>query len=87
MQMAMVFVTKQKWTGCTDELAACNYNDAATDDDSSSCDYCCAAAASVEGYNIIIETVGDSPEGAMSSACTLKHRMQRTSYLLLLVMH
>ena len=49
--------------GCTD-VAACNYNDAATDDDSS-CDYCCAAAASVEGYNIIIETVGDSPEGAI----------------------
>ena len=49
--------------GCTDE-SACNYDAAATDEDGS-CDYCCAAAASVEGYNIVIETVGDSPEGAI----------------------
>ena len=49
--------------GCTDELA-CNYDATATDEDGS-CDYCCAAAASVEGYNIVIETVGDSPEGSV----------------------
>ena len=49
--------------GCTDE-SACNFDAAATDEDGS-CDYCCAAAASVEGYNIVIETVGDSPEGAV----------------------
>ncbi|MGB1122000.1 MAG: hypothetical protein ACPG08_00650, partial [Flavobacteriales bacterium] len=47
--------------GCTDE-SACNYDATATDEDGS-CDYCCTAAASVEGYNILIETVGDSPEG------------------------
>ena len=49
--------------GCTD-ATACNYNEAATDEDGS-CDYCCAAAASVEGYNVVIETVGDSPEGSV----------------------
>ncbi len=49
--------------GCTDE-SACNYDASATDEDGS-CDYCCAAAASVEGYNIVIETVGTSPEGAI----------------------
>ena len=47
--------------GCTD-AGACNYDAAATEEDGS-CDYCCAAAASVEGYNIIIETVSETPEG------------------------
>ena len=49
--------------GCTDETA-CNYDETATDENGS-CDYCCAAAASVEGYNIVIETVGESPEGSI----------------------
>ena len=49
--------------GCTDE-SACNYDESVTEEDGS-CDYCCATAASVEGYNIIIETVGESPEGSI----------------------
>lgn len=47
--------------GCTD-VDACNYDAAATDENGS-CDYCCAAAASVAGYNIIIEDAGDTPQG------------------------
>jgi len=49
--------------GCTDE-AACNYNATATDENGS-CDYCCPTAPSVDGYSLIVETVGDSPEGAI----------------------
>ena len=49
--------------GCTDE-SACNYDESVTEEDGS-CDYCCATAASVAGYNIIIETVGESPEGSI----------------------
>ena len=47
--------------GCTDD-SACNYDEAASEEDGS-CDYCCASGASVVGYNIIIEDMGDSPEG------------------------
>jgi hypothetical protein len=47
--------------GCTD-TAACNYDSANTEEDGS-CDYCCAATASVEGYNIAIETVQETADG------------------------
>ncbi|MFZ8836060.1 MAG: hypothetical protein ACO2XQ_03360, partial [Flavobacteriales bacterium] len=47
--------------GCTD-ASACNYDATATDEDGN-CDYCCAAAASVEGYNIIIEALEETPQG------------------------
>ena len=40
---------------------------------------------SVEGYNIVVETVGDSPEGPFS-ACTSKRLTQQMFCLLLLVM-
>ncbi len=49
--------------GCTDE-SACNYDESVTEEDGS-CDYCCATGASVEGYNVLIETVGESPEGTI----------------------
>lgn len=49
--------------GCDDAMA-CNYSDTATDNDGS-CDYCCNSAASVEGYNVVIETVSESPEGSV----------------------
>ena len=48
-------------SGCTDE-SACNYDASNTEEDGS-CDYCCASGASVVGYNIIIEDMGDTPEG------------------------
>ena len=54
---------EEEVAGCTDS-EACNYDETATDENGS-CDYCCAAAASVEGYNIVIETVGESPEGSI----------------------
>ncbi|MDA8605932.1 hypothetical protein N9L13_02760 [Flavobacteriales bacterium] len=47
--------------GCTDE-SACNYDGTYTEEDGS-CDYCCAATASVEGYNISIEAVQETPNG------------------------
>ena len=47
--------------GCTDENA-CNYDGTYTEEDGS-CDYCCAATASVEGYNISIEAVQETPNG------------------------
>ena len=47
--------------GCTDE-SACNYDGTFTEEDGS-CDYCCAATASVEGYNISIEAVQETPNG------------------------
>ena len=47
--------------GCTDE-AACNYDETYTEEDGS-CDYCCAATASVEGYNISIEAIQETPNG------------------------
>ena len=49
--------------GCTDE-SACNYDESVTEEDGS-CDYCCTTAPSAEGYNIIVETVGESPEGTI----------------------
>ena len=47
--------------GCTDE-SACNYDGTYTEEDGS-CDYCCAATASVEGYNISIEAIQETPNG------------------------
>ena len=47
--------------GCTDE-AACNYDETYSEEDGS-CDYCCAATASVEGYNISIEAIQETPNG------------------------
>ncbi len=47
--------------GCTDG-SACNYDVSFTEEDGS-CDYCCAAAASVDGYNISIEAIQETPDG------------------------
>lgn len=47
--------------GCTDG-SACNYDVSFTEEDGS-CDYCCTAAASVDGYNISIEAIQETPDG------------------------